>query len=121
MEGPAPLPIFRSRDHSILVMDEADLIAFGVMPEFMGRIQRIVNLEPMTEEDYCHMTVRSFGLLSDIQAQYRASIRLTPQKRRDLAGLAVRTGLGVRGMENQIRRLMDNAIFDDCKRRRFEF
>lgn len=29
-----------------------DLIDFGIMPEFMGRIQRIVNLQPMTLDDY---------------------------------------------------------------------
>ena len=40
---------------------------------------------------------------------------------RELAELACRTGLGVRGMENQIRQLVDDAIFDDCRRRSFEF
>ena len=38
-----------------------DLIDFGVMPEFMGRIQRIVSLEPMTAEDYYRMTGNSFN------------------------------------------------------------
>ena len=35
--------------------------------------------------------------------------------------MACRTGLGVRGMESQIRRLVDDAIFDDCQRHYFEF
>ena len=43
------------------------------------------------------------------------------RSRRELAELADQTGLGVRGMENQIRRLVDDAIFDDCDRRCFEF
>lgn len=102
-------------------LGEADLIDFGVMPEFLGRIQRIVHLEPMTEEDYYRMTDGSFSLLSHIQEQYHANIRLSPQKRRELAEMACRTGLGVRGMESQIRRLVDDAIFDDCQRRCFEF
>ena len=71
-------------------MTEADLIAFGVMPEFMGRIQRVVPLEPMTADDYYRMTDSSFSLLTHIQEQYKASIRLTPQKRRELAELAWR-------------------------------
>ena len=102
-------------------LNEADLIDFGVMPEFLGRIQQLIHLEPMTEEDYYRMTDGSLGFLSRIGEHYKADIRLTPQKRRELAELAYRTGLGVRGMEAQIRRLVDDAIFDDCDRRCFEF
>ena len=102
-------------------LDEQDLIEFGVMPEFLGRIQRIVNLQPMTVDDYYRMTDNSLGLLAHIREQYQADIRLTPQKRWELAKLASRTGLGVRGMENQIRQLIDNALFDDCERHHFAF
>ena len=102
-------------------LDEQDLIDFGVMPEFLGRIQRIVNLQPMTADDYYRMTDNSLGLLAHIREQYQADIRLTPQKRWELAELASRTGLGVRGMENQIRQLIDNALFDDCERHHFAF
>ena len=97
------------------------MIDFGLMPELAGRISRIVNLQPMTVEDFYRMTDNSLGFLSHIGEQYKADIRLTPAKRRELAELAARTGLGVRGMESQIRRLIDDAIFDDCKRCRFEF
>lgn len=72
----------------------------------------------MTEDDYYRMTDSAFGLLAHVGEHYKADIRLTPQKRRELA---CRTGLGVRGMENQIRPLVDDAIFDDCQRRCFEF
>lgn len=99
-------------------LEEADLIEFGVMPEFLGRVQRIVNLQPMTVDDYSRMTDNSLGFLTHIREQYQADIRLTPQKRRELAS---RTGLGVRGMENQIRRLIDDALFDDCERHHFAF
>lgn len=102
-------------------LGEAELIAFGVMPEFLSRIQRIVSLGPMTVDDYYRMTDSSLHLLQHIREQYGAEIQLTPQKRRELAKPACRTGLGVRGMENQIRRLIDDALFDNCERRRFEF
>ncbi|MBD5097985.1 MAG: AAA domain-containing protein [Clostridiales bacterium] len=102
-------------------LDIQDLIDFGLMPELAGRISRIVNLQPMTVEDFYRMTDNSLGFLSHIGEQYKADIRLTPAKRRELAELAARTGLGVRGMESQIRHLIDDAIFDDCKRCRFEF
>ncbi|MCI9166334.1 MAG: AAA domain-containing protein, partial [Oscillospiraceae bacterium] len=102
-------------------LGEQDLIDFGVMPEFLGRIQRCIALQPMTVDDYYRMTDSSLGFLAHVGEHYKADIRLTPQKRRELAELADQTGLGVRGMENQIRRLVDDAIFDDCDRRCFEF
>lgn len=102
-------------------LEEADLIEFGVMPEFLGRVQRIVNLQPMTADDYYQMTDNSLGFLSHIRKQYQAYIWLTPQKRWELAELASRTGLGVRGMENQIRQLIDDELFDNCERHHFAF
>lgn len=102
-------------------MDEQDLLDFGIMPEFLGRIQRIVHLEPMTEEDYYNMTGSSGGVLSRIGQQYGADIRLTPEKRRELAEIACETGLGVRAIESRIRQLVDDAMFDDCTRKHFEF
>ena len=102
-------------------LEEANLIEFGVMPEFLGRIQRIVNLQPMTVDDYYRMTDNSLGLLARIRKQYQADIRLTPQKRQELAELAFQTGLGVRGMENQIRQLIDDALFDNCEQHHFAF
>lgn len=100
---------------------EQDLLDFGVMPEFLGRIQRLVNLEPMTEEDYYQMTGSFDAILQRIRQQYGAEIRLTPKKRRELAELAYSNGLGVRGMENKIRSLVDDALFEDCEQKCFEF
>lgn len=102
-------------------LGEADLIEFGVMPEFMGRIQRIVSLQPMTTDDYYRITESSCGFLEHIRQQYGADIRLSQKKRRELAEQACKTGLGIRGMENKIRQLIDDALFDDCERRCFEF
>lgn len=102
-------------------MEEADLIEYGVMPEFMGRIHRLVNLETMTAEDFFQMTDSPCGPLRHIRRQYRASVCLTPQTRRELAEKAFHSGLGVRGMERMIRTMLDDAIFEDCNQRRFEF
>lgn len=98
-----------------------ELMEFGVMPEFMGRIQKIANLEPMTADDYYRMTDSFCGPLRRIKRQYRADVRLTKKMRLQLAETALNSGLGIRGMENQIRAMLDEALFEDCSRRRFEF
>ncbi len=101
-------------------MTEADLIAFGVMPEFMGRIQRVVPLEPMTADDYYRMTDSSCGPMQHLWRQCRAEIHLTRRTRHELAEAAAKSGLGIRGMENRIRDMLDEALFEDCSKRRFE-
>lgn len=101
-------------------LDEQDLIDFGVMPEFMGRIQQIVSLKPMELEDYYEM-IGSFGsVLQRIEQQYNAAIRLSPKRQREVAEQAYRSGLGVRDMENRIRRLVDNEMFEHWDTYEFE-
>lgn len=102
-------------------LTEADFIKYGVLSEFIGRIQRIVGLEAMTVDDYYKITDRSSSFLQRIMRQYQADIGLTEQMRHELAETAESTGLGIRGMENQIRTLLDDAIFDNCEQRCFEF
>lgn len=113
MAAKAPEPYARP-------LDETDLLDYGVMPEFLGRIHRIVNLQPMTAEDYYRMTEGSGAVLSRLREQYGADIRLTDRRRRELAEEAARSGLGVRGMEARIRRLMDDALFENHELRTFE-
>ena len=55
-----------------------------------------------------------------VQDQYGVEIRMTKRKRRELAEDAYQSGLGVRGIENKIRQLVDDAIFDDCNRQCLE-
>ncbi len=97
-----------------------DLIEYGVTPEFMGRIHRIVNLQPMTLEDYYKIVDSGCGPVRHVQEQYGVEIRMTESRRREMAEDAYRSGLGIRGMENRIRQLVDNAIFDDCYQRCLE-
>lgn len=102
-------------------LTQADLMAFGVMPEFMGRIQHIVHLEPMTADDYYRITGDSVQFLQRLKKQYRANIKLSPEIRHKLAEEACSSGLGIRGMENRIRAMLDEAIFDNHNKRCYEF
>lgn len=102
-------------------LTERDLLDYGVMPEFLGRIQQVVNLAPMTEEDYFRMLDSPTGPIARLESRYRVEICLTEAKRRELAELAANSGLGVRGVESQLRRLLDNALFEDHTQRSLAF
>ena len=97
-----------------------DLIEWGVMPEFMGRISRISCLEPMTLDDYYKIAGSKCGPIRHVQEQYKVKIHMSKSRRRELAEEAFKSGLGIRGMENRIRQLVDDAIFDDCNRQYLE-
>ena len=101
-------------------MTTQDLIQYGVLAEFIGRIQRIVNLQPMLLDDYYKIMSSGCGPLNHVQEQYGLKIRMTKHRRRELAENAFKSGLGIRGIENSLCELVDDAIFDDCNRQCLE-
>ena len=101
-------------------LTQQDLIDFGIMPEFMGRIQKIVSLNSLSLEDYYKIAGSGCGPVRHVQEQYTLKIRMTKNRRRELAEDAFQSGLGIRGMENRIRQLVDDALFDNCNRRFLE-
>lgn len=91
-----------------------DIIEFGVMPEFMGRIQSVINLSPMTESDYIELLSKDdFGPLQRLEKDYGVNLSLSDVTRRKIAQSAFERGLGVRGMENQLRNLIDESLFEN--------
>lgn len=115
---------FGALPHTVKAYDQPlttqDLIEYGVMPEFVGRIQRIVNLQPMALEDYYRIMDSGCGPVCHIQEQYKVEIHMTKSRRTELAEEAFQNGLGIRGIENCIRQLVDDAIFDDCNQQCLE-
>ena len=95
-----------------LTMD--DIIEFGVMPEFAGRIQNIVNLSPMKESDYVEMfNMDVNGPLKRLEHDYGVNLSICNETRLRIAQEAYRSNLGVRGMENQIRNMIDKSLFEN--------
>lgn len=99
-----------------------DLLDFGVMPEFAGRVQRIVNLEPMTEADYLAMlSERNFSLTERFRKLYGINLHLAQDTRLKIASEAYTDNLGIRGMQNIIQNMIDDFLFEDCTVTEIEF
>ncbi len=93
-----------------------DIIDFGAMPEFMGRIQRIVNLDPVTEADYIRILTESdYGPIQRIEQQYKLKLHLSHERCLELANSAFRSGLGIRAVESALSCLVDDALFENCR------
>lgn len=91
-----------------------DIINFGMMPEFAGRIQSVINLSPMTESDYIELLAKdAFGPIERLEKDYGVNLSICDETRRKIAQSAFERGLGVRGMENQLRNLIDESLFEN--------
>lgn len=91
-----------------------DVIDFGMMPEFTGRIGSIVNMEPMNVEDYTRMLTESrHSPIQKIEDVYGIKLCLSQAKRLEIAQNAFESGLGVRAITNQLTKIVDDTLFDE--------
>lgn len=91
-----------------------DVVDFGAMPEFMGRIERVVNLEKMTDKDYQNLLTDCIhGPIQELEDTYKISIHISESKCEKLALEAAKSGFGIRGIKNMIRSELDNARFEN--------
>lgn len=86
------------------------LLKSGMRRELLGRINRIVFLEPLSVTDY--ETILSDNIISDFQQQYGCKIRINKKTARDFAEQAFESGLGVRHMRSLVLNVLDEKIFE---------
>lgn len=91
-----------------------DVIEFGMMPEFAGRIGSIVNMEPMTADDYARMLTESHhSPIQRLEDTYGIKLCISQQKTLEIAQNAFESGLGVREITNQLTKIVDDTLFDE--------
>ena len=93
-----------------------DLIHFGMIPEFIGRLPITVNLEELKLEDLKHIITEPKNA---IVKQYQASLAIDGVKLEftdgaidAIAGMAIRQKTGARGIRAIVERLMTDIMFD---------
>jgi ATP-dependent Clp protease ATP-binding subunit ClpX len=93
-----------------------DLIHFGMIPEFIGRLPITVSLEELKLEDLKHIITEPKNA---IVKQYQASLAIDDVKLEftdgaidAIAGMAIRQKTGARGIRAIVERLMTDIMFD---------
>ncbi|MGE4564696.1 MAG: ATP-dependent Clp protease ATP-binding subunit ClpX, partial [Victivallaceae bacterium] len=93
-----------------------DLIRFGLIPEFAGRLPVVVNLKPLNADDLVHiLTEPRNALIRQYQrllAMENVKLHFTPGAIRALAEKAVERGAGARGLRALLEDLMLDVMFD---------
>ena len=94
-----------------------DVIDYGMIPEMAGRLDgQIVNMEPLGVEDYTRMLTESrHSPIQKIEDVYGIKLCLSQAKRLEIAQNAFESGLGVRAITNQLTRMVDDVLFEDCE------
>jgi len=93
-----------------------DLLTFGLIPEFIGRLPVVSALAELTEEDLTNVLtepksaiVRQF---SKLMAMENVRLTITPEALRAMAQEAIRKGTGARALRSIMERLMLDVMFE---------
>ena len=93
-----------------------DLLNFGFIPEFVGRLPIVTTLAELTEEQLISILTEPKNALTKqfakLMAMEGVELEFTPDALRELAALALKKGTGARALRGLIERLMLDMMFD---------
>ena len=93
-----------------------DLVQFGMIPEFLGRLPIITTLSPLDEEDLVRVLQEPRDALVKQYAElFRLNgtkLRFTAKALRDLAALAIHRGTGARGLRSVLEEVMLDVLYE---------
>ena len=105
-----------NRDKILQFVEPEDLIAFGFIPEFVGRLPVTTVLEELTEDQLVLILTDTRNALlrqyAKLMAMENIELEFTEDAVRELAGLAIKKGTGARALRSLLEKLMLDVMFD---------
>ena len=93
-----------------------DLIKFGMIPEFVGRLPVLTALQPLDEEDLVKvLTEPRNALVRQYQQFFKmegGELEFSPGALREIARIARERGTGARGLRSVVEDLMRDILFE---------
>ncbi len=103
------------RERLLPLVDTKDLIEYGLIPEFVGRLPVHVPLHELKVEDLVHiLTEPRNALVKQYQAYFAMEgheLSLTEEALRAIAGKAYDVGTGVRGLRSILEEVLHDLMF----------
>jgi ATP-dependent Clp protease ATP-binding subunit ClpX len=97
-------------------ISEEDLVQFGLIPEFVGRLPVITCLENLNEEAMVRvLTEPKDALLKQYQKLLRyddVDLNFSKEALKEIARIASKKGTGARGLRNVVESFMTDIMFD---------
>ena len=97
-------------------VEPEDLVSFGFIPEFIGRLPMTTVLEELTVDQMVDVMVNTRNALTlqyqKIFALEGVELKFTRESLRAMAAMAIKKGTGVRALRGLIERMMMNTMFE---------
>ena len=104
------------RDNVLQFVEPEDLIGFGFIPEFIGRLPMMTVLEELTEEQLVQILTETKNALtkqfSKLMAMDGVELEFTPDALRELATQAITKGTGARALRTLLEKLMLDVMYE---------
>jgi ATP-dependent Clp protease ATP-binding subunit ClpX len=114
--GEAQKTIFAERAEILQQVEPEDLLNYGFIPEFVGRLPVVTTLLELTEEQLVSILAEPKNALTKQFAKLLAmegvELEFTPDALRELAAQALKKGTGARALRSLIERLMLDVMYD---------
>jgi ATP-dependent Clp protease ATP-binding subunit ClpX len=105
-----------SRDEILAHVEPEDLLQYGFIPEFIGRLPVVTTLSELTEDQLVAVLTETRNALTKQYAKLLAmegvELEFTPDALRELAAQALRKGTGARALRGLIEKLMLDVMYD---------
>jgi len=105
-----------NRDEMLQYVEPEDLIHFGFIPEFIGRLPMVTVLEQLTEAQLVSILTEPKNALtkqySKLMSMEGVELEFTPDALQELAAQAIKKGTGARALRSLLEKLMLDVMFD---------
>lgn len=100
---------------------QEDLVQYAnIRPEIAGRITEIVQLYPLTEEDYLKILSNPYSNpVKSMAEHYQKKLALSENTKAQLAKETVESKMGVRYIKSRLQAILDEQLFEDCEKEEY--
>ena len=114
--GQMPKKDQAARDQILQHSEPEDLLDYGFIPEFVGRLPVVTTLSELSEEQLVSILTETKNALTKqfakLMAMEGVELEFTPDALRQLAVVALKKGTGARALRGLIERLMLDVMYD---------
>jgi ATP-dependent Clp protease ATP-binding subunit ClpX len=105
-----------SRKEAVRHVEPEDLLAFGMIPEFVGRLPVVSSLDALTEDEMVAILTDTKNAMvkqyTKLFAMEGVRLSMTKDALRALAAQAVTKGTGARALRSMLERIMLDIMYD---------
>jgi len=105
-----------ARDEVLQCVEPEDLLNYGFIPEFVGRLPVVTTLAELTEDQMISILTDPKNALTKqyakLMAMEGAELEFTPDALRELAVQAIKKGTGARALRGLIEKLMLDVMYE---------